>query len=50
VRFRAVPCGLTGGIIKGAYDDPRVLGGHPLFVSSAEGCSITDVRCCLFLP
>ena len=34
---------MPGGIIKGAYDDPRTLGGHPLFVRSAEGCRVTDV-------
>ena len=32
-----------GGIIKGAYDDPRKLGGHPLFVASTNGCYVTDV-------
>jgi glutamate-1-semialdehyde 2,1-aminomutase len=32
-----------GGIIKGAYDDPRGMGGYPLFVESADGCTVLDV-------
>ena len=34
---------MPAGIIKGAYDDPRPLGGWPLFIERANGCFLTDV-------